>query len=73
MLGLVARLYILNVVDRHFLLQQSRARILRHQIVPAYRGMIEDRLGVPLAISTPLQSVWVNPKMFQARKSPRSH
>ncbi len=66
MLGLIIRLYILNVVDRHFLLQQSRARILRHQIVPAYRGMIEDRLGVPLAISTPLQSVWVNPKIFQA-------
>jgi len=64
--GIVWRLVDLNVVDRAFLLKQSQARILRTLHIPAYRGMITDRLGTPLAISTPVESVWVNPKLFHA-------
>src|SRR3990167_1760002 len=64
--GLLWRLMDLNLLDRHFLLQQSDARILRVGDLPAHRGMITDRLGTVLALSTPVYSVWINPKYFQA-------
>ncbi len=51
----------LQLVDRAFLQGQADARHLRVVQVPAHRGMITDRHGEPLAISTPVQSVWVNP------------
>ena len=65
-IGIVFRLFYLNVTDRKFLLNQSEVRIVRHETVPAYRGMILDRLNDPLAISTPLDSVWVNPQEWKA-------
>lgn len=52
----------LQVLDRQFLQDQGEARHLRAQPMPAHRGMILDRNGEPLAISTPVDSVWVNPK-----------
>ena len=66
---LVSRIVYLNVIDRAFLVSQSQARILRTVTIPAYRGMILDSSGAPLAISTPLDSIWANPKLF--RSSPR--
>ena len=62
--GIVGRLFYLCAINRGFLLKQSEARILRVIPIPAYRGMITDRLGVPLAISIPVQSIWINPKLF---------
>lgn len=67
--GLLWRLIDLNILDRSFLLKQSKARIIRLINIPAYRGMITDRLGVPLAISTPVDSIWINPQLFQATPS----
>lgn len=64
--ALLWRLIQLSVFDRSFLLKQSDARAIRIVSIPAYRGMITDRYGTPLAISTPMDSVWVNPAMFQA-------
>ena len=61
------RLFDLNILDRSFLLKQSKARILRDVSIPAYRGMITDRLGVPLAVSTPVDSLWINPQLFQPK------
>jgi len=66
LVGIVWRLFDLNVLKRNFLLSQSKARILRTVKIPAYRGMITDRFGQPFAISTPVESVWVNPKLFSA-------
>ncbi len=63
--GVISRLVYLNLIDRSFLLKQSQARILRVVKIPAYRGMITDRLGSPLAISVPVDSIWVNPKLFK--------
>ncbi len=65
-LCLVWRLFDLNVLQRSFLLKQSNARSVRDMLIPAYRGMILDRLGSPLAISSPVEAVWVNPKDFKA-------
>ncbi|MCE3046123.1 MULTISPECIES: penicillin-binding protein 2 [Legionella] len=61
---LVWRMLDLTVLHRQFLKGQGDARSLRVQDIPAYRGMITDRNGTPLAVSTPVQSVWVNPKEF---------
>lgn len=63
---LIWRLVYLSVIERHFLQQQSDMRALRTINIPAYRGMITDRNGNPLAISTPVDSVWMNPQMFHA-------
>jgi cell division protein FtsI (penicillin-binding protein 3) len=66
LLGLMWRLVDLTVVKRAFLQGQGDARTLRTIAIPAYRGMILDRNGAPLAISTPVVSVWVNPQEFSA-------
>lgn len=52
----------LQVMNREFLQDQGDARHLRALTIPAHRGMITDRNGEPLAISTPVDSVWVNPR-----------
>ncbi|VEG90544.1 peptidoglycan D,D-transpeptidase FtsI family protein [Legionella spiritensis] len=61
---LVWRITDLTVLNRQFLKGQGDARSLRVIDIPAYRGMITDRQGTPLAVSTPVQSLWVNPKDF---------
>ncbi|MGD8357504.1 MAG: penicillin-binding protein 2 [Lysobacterales bacterium] len=60
--ALVARAVNLQVVDTEFLQDQGEARYLREVTVPTRRGNILDRNGEPLAVSTPVDSVWVNPK-----------
>jgi cell division protein FtsI (penicillin-binding protein 3) len=59
--ALLARVAELQLVDRDFLRHQGEARHLRTIAVVAHRGMMTDRHGEPLAISTPVQSVWANP------------
>ncbi len=64
--GLIWRMVYLMVLNRDFLLNQSNARVLRVIDIPAYRGMVVDRNGKPLAVSTPVDSVWINPTQFSA-------
>jgi cell division protein FtsI (penicillin-binding protein 3) len=61
-LALLARAFNLQVVDQAFYRRQGDARFLRDIPIPATRGMITDRNGEPLAISTPVESIWANPK-----------
>jgi len=69
-LALVARAVDLQVVRKDFLQGQGDARYLRVVSEPAHRGMITDRFGEPLAISTPVDSVWANPQeLILARDS----
>ncbi len=59
----------LHIVDREFLQEQGDARYLRVAEIPAHRGMITDRHGELLAISTPVDSVWAHPReLLQARR-----
>ena len=60
--GLIGRGIDLQFRDRQFLQSHGDARILREVKTPAHRGVIVDRLGEPLAISTPVSSVWANPR-----------
>ncbi|BDM24681.1 penicillin-binding protein 2 [Pseudomonas sp. LRP2-20] len=62
------RIIDLQVVDRDFLKGQGDARSLRHIPIPAHRGLITDRNGEPLAVSTPVTTLWANPKEMQVAK-----
>jgi cell division protein FtsI (penicillin-binding protein 3) len=61
MAGLVGRALYLQIVEKEFLANEGGQRQIRTIETPAYRGAILDRFGTPLAISTPVDSVWVNP------------
>ncbi len=60
--GLVTRALYLQIVEQDFLASQGVQRQIRTIETPAYRGAILDRFGTPLAISTPVDSVWVDPQ-----------
>jgi cell division protein FtsI (penicillin-binding protein 3) len=56
------RIVDLHVVRHDFLQGEGDARSLRVVAMAAHRGMITDRHGEPLAISTPVDSIWANPQ-----------
>jgi cell division protein FtsI (penicillin-binding protein 3) len=60
--ALLARAVYLQVIDQAFLEKQGDARILRKAKLSANRGMILDRNGEPLAVSTPVDTVWADPR-----------
>ena len=63
-LALVGRAFDVQVYNNDFYLQQGDARLLRELPIAASRGMITDRNGEPLAVSTPVESVWGNPQQL---------
>ncbi|MFO1426970.1 MAG: penicillin-binding transpeptidase domain-containing protein [Steroidobacteraceae bacterium] len=60
--GLVYRAVDLQLLDREFLQGQGNERFMRVTAIAAHRGNITDRFGEPLAVSTPVDSLWVNPR-----------
>ena len=66
--GLVWRAVDLQILHKEFLQGQGDARHLRVVSIPAHRGMITDRHGEPLAISTPVDSIWANPQDLLAAR-----
>ena len=64
--ALVARAAWVQLVDSDFYQRQGEARFLREVAIPTSRGMITDRNGEPVAVSTPVASIWVNPKELLA-------
>lgn len=68
-LSLIGRLGVLQVLPEgdqgfEFLQDQGDARSIREVAIPAHRGMITDRNGEPLAISTPMTTVIANPRVL---------
>ena len=59
--GLAGRAFYLQSMHNNFLQQKGDARYSRVIEITAHRGVITDRSGEPLAISTPVESVWVSP------------
>ncbi|GMG86642.1 peptidoglycan D,D-transpeptidase FtsI family protein [Biformimicrobium ophioploci] len=62
----LAKLQVVPSEDRgfEFLQEEGRARTLRTESIAAYRGSIVDRNGEQLAVSTPVSTVWANPKQL---------
>jgi cell division protein FtsI (penicillin-binding protein 3) len=60
-LALTWRAINLQLVDHGFLARQGDARFSRVLDIAAHRGTISDRYGEPLAVSTPVDSIWANP------------
>jgi cell division protein FtsI (penicillin-binding protein 3) len=66
MAGLLFRAVDLQVSSKEFLQDHGDARALRVVNIPAHRGMITDRNGESLAISTPVNSIWAVPRKVMA-------
>ncbi|HZV61962.1 MAG TPA: penicillin-binding transpeptidase domain-containing protein [Methylophilaceae bacterium] len=63
---LLGRSIYLQGMQKNFLQKKGDARYSRAMTLPAHRGMITDRHGEPLAISTPVESIWASPADVQA-------
>ncbi len=63
---LVVRAVYLQGIHNDFLQRKGDARSSRIVDISAHRGMITDRHGEPLAISTPVESVWASPRDVEA-------
>lgn len=61
-LVLLGRALYLQGLNNDFLRQKGDARYSRVIDITAHRGIITDRHGEPLAISTPVESVWASPQ-----------
>jgi cell division protein FtsI (penicillin-binding protein 3) len=61
-MGLLAQAAHLQLYRHDFYASEGNERFSRVTTITAHRGMITDRNGEPLAISTPVDSVWVNPQ-----------
>ncbi len=68
-LALVGRAFYVQVINKDFLQNKANANILRTEKIKAMRGVIYDRHGVPLAISTPVMKVVIDPRdYFETKK-----
>jgi cell division protein FtsI (penicillin-binding protein 3) len=64
--GLFGRGVYLQGIHDDFLQEKGNARYSRVIEVSAHRGKISDRNGGPLAVSTPVESVWASPADVEA-------
>jgi len=66
---LVGRILSLQILDtergHEFLQDQGAMRSVRTAEIPAFRGVITDRRGEPLAVSTPVISIWADPTLLE--------
>ena len=63
--AVASRVAWLSFLEKDFLQDQGDARSLRSEIIPSHRGVIYDRSGEPLAISTPVLGIWTDPSREQ--------
>ena len=64
--ALAGRAVQLQLLQHRFLAGEGAARFTRVAAISAHRGTITDRYGEPLAVSTPVDSVWANPQELAA-------
>jgi cell division protein FtsI (penicillin-binding protein 3) len=63
---LFGRAFYLQALNNDFLQAKGEARFVRVVDMPASRGAVMDRFGKPLAISTPVESIWASPSDIEA-------
>ena len=66
--GLSVRVLYLGVTEREFLQQEGDERSVHKEVIPGMRGMIYDRNGEPLAVSTPVFAVTTNPRLAKFKE-----
>jgi len=64
--ALEGRILYLQLVDKDFLAEQVNDRHVRTVQISAHRGSLTDRYGEPLAVSTPVDTIYANPKELKA-------
>jgi len=67
--ALAGRAVYLQVLDVDFLQTEGQARHSRVVKDNSHRGMILDRNGAPLAVSTPVDSIWAHPETLAQERS----
>ncbi len=68
--ALAGRAVQLQLLQHRFLAGEGAARFTRVAAISAHRGTITDRYGEPLAVSTPVDSVWANPQNLAGNTEP---
>jgi len=68
-IAMISRAVFLQIIDTSYLQSQGDARYLRVQKEQPTRGMIVDRNDQPLAISTPVNSIWMQPATILKQKN----
>ena len=66
----VWRVVSLQVLNKDFLIDQGTSRWQRIEVINAPRGMLTDRNGEPVAVSTPVVSVWADPRELREADLP---
>ncbi len=65
--AVAAAVFFRQVLEDDYLRWEGERRYLREAKIPARRGMILDRNGEPLAASTPVDTVWADPRKLAPR------
>ncbi|GAC1619583.1 MAG: penicillin-binding protein 2 [Nevskia sp.] len=60
-IAVFGRAFYLQVVDKDFLNREGDRRHIKTVAMPGHRGAVRDRFGEPLALSAPVDSIWVLP------------
>ncbi|MGH8474995.1 MAG: peptidoglycan D,D-transpeptidase FtsI family protein [Methylococcales bacterium] len=72
MVMLFGRAIDLQLLETSFLKKKAEYQYLSAVPISAYRGNIVDRNGEPLAISTLVHSIWVDPQQFETTPEQRN-
>ena len=60
--SLVGRAAYVQLINADFYQRQGNERFIRDIEIPTSRGMITDRNGEPVAVSSPVESIWCDPR-----------
>jgi cell division protein FtsI (penicillin-binding protein 3) len=60
--SLIGRAAYVQLVNSDFYQREGNERFIRNIEIPTSRGMITDRNGEPVAVSSPVESIWCDPQ-----------
>jgi len=61
---MLGRVFFLSFINQQFLINHAISQSVHKHIIPGNRGVIYDRNGVALAVSTPVDNIVLDPKVF---------
>ncbi|MDO4222928.1 MAG: penicillin-binding protein 2 [Acinetobacter sp.] len=72
LVGVLAEGYSVQILDKYAAKLKVDDQIVRREVTKAQRGMLQDRNGVPLAISSPVMTVFIDPKYYFEQQKARN-